>query len=80
MGGAGLDFTVIWTNITYFFIGRFPHGPLGGIALTLYLAVVACVLSFFGGLDTGYAQYLSQPGGQMGIAWDRQHHQGYASS
>ena len=53
MEGAGLDFTVIWTNITYFFIGRFPHGPLGGIALTLYLAVIACVLSFFGGLILG---------------------------
>jgi polar amino acid transport system permease protein len=50
---AGLDFTVIWTNITYFLIGRFPHGPLGGIALTLYLAVVACILSFFGGLILG---------------------------
>ncbi len=50
---TGLNFTVIWTNITYFFIGRFPHGPLGGIALTLYLAVVACILSFFGGLILG---------------------------
>ena len=50
---TGLDFTVIWTNITYFFIGRFPHGALGGIALTLYLAVVACILSFFGGLILG---------------------------
>jgi polar amino acid transport system permease protein len=50
---TGFDFTVIWTNITYFFIGRFPHGALGGIALTLYLAVVACVLSFFGGLFLG---------------------------
>lgn len=50
---TGLDFTVIGTNITYFFIGRFPHGALGGIALTLYLAVVACILSFFGGLILG---------------------------
>lgn len=50
---TGLDFSVIWTNITYFFIGRFPHGALGGIALTLYLAVVACILSFFGGLILG---------------------------
>jgi polar amino acid transport system permease protein len=50
---AGLDFTVIWKNITYFFIGRFPHGALGGISLTLYLAVVSCILSFFGGLILG---------------------------
>ena len=50
---TGFDFTVIWTNLTYFFIGRFPHGPLGGIALTLYLAVLACILSFVGGLVLG---------------------------
>lgn len=50
---TGFDFTVIWTNITYFFIGRFPHGALGGISLTLYLAIVSCILSFFGGLILG---------------------------
>jgi len=47
------DFHIIWDNITYFLIGRFPHGPLGGISLTVYLAVVSCLLSFFGGMMLG---------------------------
>ena len=48
-----LNFSVITDNFTYFMIGRFPHGPLGGVGLTLYLAVVSCILSFFGGLILG---------------------------
>ena len=51
--GTWLDFTVIGKNLTYFFIGSYPQGPLGGVALTLYLAVVSCILSFFGGLILG---------------------------
>jgi polar amino acid transport system permease protein len=50
---AGLDFAVVWDNLTYFMIGRFPLGPLGGLALTLYLASVSCLLSFLGGLVLG---------------------------
>jgi polar amino acid transport system permease protein len=50
---AGLDFNVIRENLLYFFIGRYPHGPLGGVALTFYLAVVSLVLSFIGGLILG---------------------------
>jgi polar amino acid transport system permease protein len=48
-----LDFTVIGNNLTYFLIGSYPHGSLGGVALTLYLAVASCVLSFIGGLILG---------------------------
>ncbi|MDD5284466.1 MAG: amino acid ABC transporter permease [Desulfuromonadaceae bacterium] len=48
-----LNFSVITDNFTYFMIGRFPHGPLGGVGLTLYLAFVSCILSFFGGLILG---------------------------
>ncbi|TGU70341.1 amino acid ABC transporter permease [Geomonas terrae] len=48
-----LNFQVIIDNLTYFMIGRYPNGPLGGLGLTMYLAVVSCVLSFFGGLILG---------------------------
>ena len=47
------DISVITDNFTYFMIGRYPHGPLGGVGLTLYLAVASCILSFFGGLILG---------------------------
>ncbi len=48
-----LDFSVIRENLLYFLIGRYPAGPLGGIALTFYLAVASLVLSFLGGLLLG---------------------------
>jgi len=50
---GGLDFSVIWDNLSYFFIGRYPKGQLGGVGLTLYLAVVSLALSFIGGLVLG---------------------------
>jgi polar amino acid transport system permease protein len=50
---TAFDFSVITKNFTYFMVGRFPEGPLGGLGLTLYLAVVSCILSFFGGLLLG---------------------------
>ena len=48
-----LNFQVIADNFTYFMVGRYPSGPLGGLGLTMYLAVVSCILSFFGGLILG---------------------------
>ena len=50
---GGLDFSVVLENLSYFFVGRYPKGPLGGVGLTLYLAVVALALSFLGGLILG---------------------------
>jgi len=50
---GGLDFAVVRDNLPYFFLGRYPKGPLGGVALTLYLAVISLVLSFLGGLILG---------------------------
>jgi polar amino acid transport system permease protein len=48
-----IDLSVIRNNLTYFLIGSYPHGSLGGAALTLYLATVSCALSFVGGLALG---------------------------
>ncbi len=50
---SGFDFTVIADNIVHFLIGRYPSGPIGGLLLTLYLALVGLILSFVGGLILG---------------------------
>jgi polar amino acid transport system permease protein len=55
------NFQVISDNFTYFMIGRFPNGPLGGLGLTVYLAVVSCILSFFGGLILGLLSFSRHP-------------------
>lgn len=48
-----MDFSVISDNLVYFLIGRYPHGPMGGLALTLYLALVSGALSCVGGIALG---------------------------
>jgi polar amino acid transport system permease protein len=48
-----MSFAAVTDNLVFFLIGRYPHGPLGGVALTFYLAVVSLFLSFFGGLVLG---------------------------
>jgi polar amino acid transport system permease protein len=50
---TGLDFHVIANNFTSFMIGRYPDGPLGGVALTLILAFYSVSLSVVGGLILG---------------------------
>ena len=51
--GDGCHFSVITENLTYFLVGQFPHGPLGGLALTVWLAVAAGALAAAGGLGLG---------------------------
>jgi len=50
---ASMHFSVIWNNLAHFMVGRYPSGPMGGVMLTFYLAVVSLVLSFFGGMILG---------------------------
>lgn len=39
-------FTILQDNWALFLVGQYPHGPLGGLASTLILAVLALVLAF----------------------------------
>lgn len=48
-----MDFSVVSANMLSFLLGRYPHGPLGGLALTLWLAGTSVVISIFGGLVFG---------------------------
>jgi polar amino acid transport system permease protein len=50
---SGLDFQVIANNFVSFMIGRYPEGPLGGLALTLLLAFYSVLFSMVGGLVFG---------------------------
>ena len=56
-----LNFQVIADNFTYFMVGRYPQGPLGGLGLTLYLALVSCLFSVVGGLMLGLLSVSPRP-------------------
>ena len=48
-----MNFDVIHDNLLYFLVGAYPHGPLGGAALTLLLSVLSASLSAILGLVFG---------------------------
>ncbi len=53
MESSFLDFSVVGNNLVFFLIGRFPNGPIGGLALTMILAVTSVLFSIVGGLVFG---------------------------
>ena len=40
----------------YFLIGQYPHGPLGGLSMTVIISILALVLSFPLGVILGFCQ------------------------
>lgn len=44
---------ILRENWVFFLIGQYPHGPLGGLALTVILAFVCLLLAIPGGLILG---------------------------
>ena len=53
-----MDFSVISDNLSYFLLGAYPDGPLGGAALTLVLSALSGVISAVLGLVLGVALVL----------------------
>ena len=53
-----MDFSVISDNLSYFLLGAYPDGPLGGAALTLVLSTLSGVISAVLGLVLGIALVL----------------------
>ena len=50
-----MDFSVISDNFSYFMLGAWPNGPLGGAALTLLLSLLSGTISALLGLVLGIA-------------------------
>lgn len=48
-----MNWDVVWTNLDYFLIGAFPQGPLGGLALSILLALGGIFGAFWLGLVFG---------------------------
>ncbi|WP_263143522.1 amino acid ABC transporter permease [Pseudomonas sp. RIT-PI-AD] len=50
-----MDFSVIQENFSYFLLGAYPDGPLGGAALTVVLSLLSGLASAVLGLGLGIA-------------------------
>ncbi|MGC9325699.1 MAG: amino acid ABC transporter permease [Desulfomonilia bacterium] len=48
-----MHWDVVWNNMDYFLLGRFPAGPLGGLALSIILALGGIFFAFWVGIVFG---------------------------
>ncbi len=48
-----MHWDVVWNNFDYFLIGAYPEGPLGGLAMSILLAVAGIFGAFWVGLLFG---------------------------
>jgi polar amino acid transport system permease protein len=55
-----MDVSILLDNLPYLLVGTFPNGPLGGVALTLVLALTSAFVSGVLGLAAGIALALTR--------------------
>lgn len=48
-----MHWDVVWNNLGYFLLGRFPTGPVGGLALSILLAIGGIFFAFWVGIIFG---------------------------
>lgn len=48
-----MHWEVVWNNMDYFLLGRYPQGPLGGLALSVLLALGGIFFAFWVGMIFG---------------------------
>ncbi|WP_027182832.1 amino acid ABC transporter permease [Desulfovibrio inopinatus] len=48
-----MHWDVVWNNMSYFLIGAYPNGPIGGLALSILLALAGVFGAFWLGLLIG---------------------------
>lgn len=53
-----MNWELLSDNLTYFLFGSWPEGPIGGMLLTLWMSLIACVLASGLGLAGGVAQLM----------------------
>lgn len=54
------NWDVVWNNFDYLLVGAWPEGPLGGLALTIFLAVIGIFFAFWFGLALGLMRLSSR--------------------
>ena len=56
-----MHWDIVFRNFDYFLIGAYPKGPLGGLAMTVILAVGGIFGAFWLGLGVGLMRIAKKP-------------------
>ena len=55
------NWQIVWNNLDYFLIGAYPDGPLGGLAMSILLAIGGIFGAFWVGLVFGLLRLSHRP-------------------
>jgi polar amino acid transport system permease protein len=53
LAGSLSNWDVVWRNFDYLLVGSYPQGPLGGLAMSIIMAIIGIFGAFWIGLTAG---------------------------